>query len=220
MNMKRKISHYLLFSLLICLSSFSVGCGQSGNSNTSSAQQTDTLKPTNQWFTLAPNIDEFSVEMPGLTTSITQAYPNTYVYKNSGRVYLLIVYPIAGEDKKSSDEEILDRYGKTFSKSMVEGFGKVEPPQPQTLSLNGTPGREYRLSGGSRVSVRRLYLREKRLYSLEASAPVSEMAFVDRFLNSFTFEREKPLQFLEPPSQKKSNVPLGDPVLSPSQPKP
>jgi hypothetical protein len=139
MNMIRKISHYLLFSLIICLSSFSIACGQSRSSNTSSAKQTVTLTPTGQWFTLAPNIDDFSVEMPGLTTSITQAYPNTYVYKHSGRVYLLIAYPIAGEDEKSSDEEILDRYGKTFSKSMVEGFGNVESPKPQILNLNGTP---------------------------------------------------------------------------------
>jgi hypothetical protein len=204
------VSRFLLFLFVISLSLSSTTCSQSGNGHPSSAKQTDTLRPTSQWFTLAPNIDEFSVEMPGLTTSITQATPNTYLYKNNGRAYILIAFPPADETEKRSDEELLGSYGRTFSKSMLEGFSITEPPQAKHLTLNGASGLEYRLSDGHRIRIRRLYLRKRRLYSLEGIAPISEAASVERFLNSFTFEREKPLQFLEG-NAKGPSVPYGAP---------
>jgi hypothetical protein len=204
------VSSYLLFLFIISLSLSSTSCRQTGSGHPSSAKQTDTLRPTSQWFTLAPNIDEFSVEMPGLTTSVTQATPNTYLYKDNGRAYVLIAFPPSDENKKLSDEELLVSYGRTFSKSMLEGFSTSEPPQAKRLTLNGASGLEYRLSDGQRIRIRRLYLRKKRLYSLEGIAPVSEAASIERFLNSFTFEREKPLQFLEG-NAKESSVPYGAP---------
>jgi hypothetical protein len=214
MKKEPTVLRYLVFLLVISLSLTSTTWSQSGSGHPSSAKQTNTLGPTNQWFTLAPNIDEFSVEMPGLTTSITQATPNAYLYKDKGRVYLLIVFPLFDDSEGLSDEEVLSNYGRTFSKSMLEGFSISEPPQAKHLTLNGASGLEYKLSDGQRSRVRRLFLRKKRLYSLDAIAPVSEGASVERFLNSFTFEREKPLQFLES-NRKGASVPYGAPKLKP-----
>ena len=214
MKNERTVSIGLLFFFV--LSWAPVGCTQSGMGNTSSSEQTDTLRATNQWFTLAPNIDEFSVEMPGLTKSITQATPNTYMYGYDGRVYVLMASPLLAdeEDENLSDEELLTRHAKTSSKSMLEGFSSSDPPKATPLTLKGASGIELRLSDERRVRVRRLYLRKKRLYSLDAIAPVSEAASVERFVNSFTFEREKPLQFLNGQS-KEPGVTYGDPKVKP-----
>jgi hypothetical protein len=209
MKNERAVSTALLIFFTISLPLSSTACNQ-GNENPSASKQTDALRPTNQWFTLAPNIDEFSVEIPGLTTSITQATPNTYLYKDQGKVYLLIVFPLLDDNEKLADEEVLGSYGKTFSKSVLEGFNLSEPPPAKHLMLNGISGLEYRVSDGQRIRDCRLYLRKKRIYSLEGIVPVSEAASVERFLHSFTFEREKPLQFLQG-NAKDSSVPYGDP---------
>jgi hypothetical protein len=201
-----------LLIILLTLGSATVGCSQS-RSVSSAVNADKTLKLTDQWFTLSPNIDEFSVQMPGLSYFIAPAQPNTYIYKHGRSVYSLISFPQLDKNDTSTAEERLDRAGKAFSKSITEYFMKkgrsLQLAPPQKLVLNGVPGLEFTLTDAEDIYVQRLYETDKRLYSLKAIVPVDEKPSAERFMYSFTFVRQGPMQFLPTPPQ--AGGPYGDP---------
>lgn len=192
----------LLFLLTSC-----VGSKFQANSN---SKERRSLEPTNHWFTLAPDIDEFQVEMPGLTISITSTLPNTYIYQEGESKYSLVSFVLTDEDKRLSAGAHLEKTGRDFSERML-----TDSPAERTrlvvrnLNLNGFPGLEYELPKDGRVQIVRLYQTTERLYLLSAIAPVSNRSSVERFMNSFSLQREKPLQFVAAP--RENDVRYGDP---------
>jgi hypothetical protein len=209
MERKQTSRDSLRTALMIIILAMTAACGQSR------AEKQPGLKVTDDWFTLAPNIDDFSVEMPGLTSFVAPAQPNTYIFRRGRSAYTLISFPRADDDRGSNEEQ-LNSYGDTFLKSLVESFQKkgitFPSPTPKRLNLNGVPGLEYSSSESELVYVLRLYLRKNRLYSLTAVVPITERSSAERFLSSFTFDRKAPLQFLETPGPL---APLGDPKVKP-----
>lgn len=209
MKMKnRKATTCFLILLALCLL-------QSGVSRGQTRAGANGLSRTDQWFKLAPNIDDFSVEMPGLTNYIVRVQPNNYIYQREQILYTLTSYKERNREGSPSVEERLAQKGEGLSKTMVEYFvrkGKtIKMPKPRQLDLKGAQGLEYVLSDGEELYALRVYVTQKRSYTLRAIVPVAEQPSVDRFMNSFTLERSGPLQVIELPPSMDAKTSAGGP---------
>ena len=205
-----EISSTQRFLVSLCLVSLLTSCIGSKFQANSNSRERRSLEPTNDWFTLAPDIDEFQVEMPGLTIGITSTHPNTYIYQEGESKYSLVAFVLTNEDKRLSVGAKLEKTGRDFSERMLEN-SRAERTKlvVRNLSLNGFPGLEYELPKNGSMQVVRLYQTTERLYSLSAIAPVSKRSSIERFMNSFSLQREKPLQFVAAP--RENDVRYGDP---------
>lgn len=203
-NKSNKIVVYVC-SLLVLLCAFTFSFAQTASPTPSAENKAKKLEPVNGWFTLAPNIEVFSVEMPGLTFSVTALEPMSYQYNFEGKHFAVSSYPIYEREKDLTPKEHLERTGVLWWKYQVERFYKLtkkaeaEVNEQRSIELEGHPGREHKIANELRICVMRLYRTNNRLYILTVNVPVSESSSMERFFKSFTFKREKPLQFLEDP---------------------
>lgn len=187
------------------------------------------------WQTLTPSDEEFSVAMPGITFNTTENRQagdqhltiNSYQYQVGDTYYSVDSTSGLYQLPQLTDREKLDVYGKIILRSvqgaLENGGHKFTASEPRDLTLDGFPGREYRLvnAGGTHSVVLRCYITKRKFYVLTASTPGSNKQEMERVLSSFTFERKGPVQVYErhPSSKPGAGMDI-DPALLKNLPSP